>query len=218
MARSEAIPIPAVRRLSLYLRELEALSTTDHRTVSSRQLSAALGITDAQVRKDLAHFGQFGQPGIGYRVDELTARMRVILGADRTWNIVLMGAGNLGRALIAHERFSKRHFHVVAVFDKDKDQIGRKIPGTSLKVQPPERLADAVTTHRARLGIIAVPPTAAQLVADQMIAAGVRGILNFAPTNVQVREGIALTSVDVSIQLEQLAFLVNEDGPRPADG
>lgn len=212
MARPEGIPIPAVRRLSLYLRELESFQAADRATVSSHQLSQALGVTDAQVRKDLGYFGQFGQPGIGYRVVELIARMRAILGADRTWNIVLLGAGNLGRALIAHERFSRRHFHVVAVFDKDPAQIGRTIPGTSLQVQAPDELAQAVRAHDARLGIIAVPPSAAQVVADQMIAAGVRGILNFAPTAVQLPPGVALASVDVSIQLEQLAFMVQADG------
>src|SRR5881394_2817063 len=124
--RPELIPNPAVRRLSLYLRQLEALKRKDRRTISSKQLGESLGLTDAQVRKDLAYFGQFGHPGIGCRVEDLINKVRHILGTDKTWNVLLVGAGNLGRALMAYKGFEKKGFRLAAVFDADPIKIGKK--------------------------------------------------------------------------------------------
>src|SRR2546422_961956 len=118
-------PNPAVRRLSLYLRQLEAFQRKDRRTISSKQLGESLGLTDAQVRKDLAYFGQFGHPGIGYRVEDLIAQVRKILGTDKTWNVLLVGLGNLGRALTAYKEFEKKGFRLSAVFDADPSKIGK---------------------------------------------------------------------------------------------
>ena len=127
MAKTDNIPAPAVRRLSLYLRQLEVFHETERGTVSSRELGESLGLSDAQVRKDLAYFGQFGHPGIGYRVSELIQRVRQILGTDRKSNVLLVGAGNLGRALIAYRGFSKRGFDITAVFDNDSKIIGQNL-------------------------------------------------------------------------------------------
>src|SRR5881392_764284 len=124
--RPELIPNPAVRRLSLYLRQLEVFQRKDRSTISSKQLGQSLGLTDAQVRKDLAYFGQFGHPGIGYRVDDLIARVRKILGTDKTWPVLLVGAGNLGRALLAYRGFDAKGFKLTAVFDNDPSKIGKK--------------------------------------------------------------------------------------------
>src|SRR6059058_5665267 len=124
--RSEPIPNPAVRRLSLYLRQLEAFKRKDRRTISSKQLGESLGLTDAQVRKDLAYFGQFGHPGIGYRVDDLIGQVKRILGTDKTWNVLLVGAGNLGRALLAYKGFDVKGFRLAAVFDADPTKVGKK--------------------------------------------------------------------------------------------
>src|SRR5882672_12800552 len=125
--RPDLIPNPAVRRLSLYLRQLEAFQRKDRRTISSKQLGAALGLTDAQVRKDLAYFGQFGHPGIGYRISELITQLRRILGTDRKWNACVVGAGNIGRALMAYPRFIRKGFDIVAVFDSDDSVVGSVI-------------------------------------------------------------------------------------------
>src|SRR5437868_7510599 len=119
-------PNPAVRRLSLYLRQLESFKRKDRRTISSRQLGESLGLTDAQVRKDLAYFGQFGHPGIGYRVDDLIAQVKRILGTDKVWDVILVGAGNLGRALMAYRGFDTKGFKIVAVFDADPAKVGKK--------------------------------------------------------------------------------------------
>src|SRR5580693_2574062 len=133
-SRPDLAPNPAVRRLSLYLRQLETFKRKDRRTISSKQLGESLGLTDAQVRKDLAYFGQFGHPGIGYRVDDLITQVKRILGTDKTWNVLLVGAGNLGRALMSYKGFSSKGFCLVAVFDADANKVGRK--QGSFVVQP----------------------------------------------------------------------------------
>ena len=127
--RPDLIPNPAVRRLSLYLRQLESFARKDRRTISSKQLGESLGLTDAQVRKDFAYFGQFGHPGIGYRVDDLIAQVKRILGTDKTWNVLLVGAGNLGRALLAYRGFDQKGFRLIAVFDADPAKVGKKHGG-----------------------------------------------------------------------------------------
>lgn len=207
--KSGNVPSPAVRRLSLYLRQLEALRRADQRTVSSRQLGAALNLTDTQIRKDLAYFGQFGQPGVGYDVGALIGRIRRILGTDRTWNILLVGAGNLGTALSAHRGFMKKGFKLVAVFDSDPDKIGRPIgSGHDLVIRPLSELEKAVKRLDIRLAINAVPAHAAQAVADRLARAGIRGIFNFAPTHLDAGPDVAVASVDLAVQLEQLSFQV----------
>ena len=209
MGKTDHIPAPAVKRLSLYLRQLETFRDADRKTVSSRELGAVLGLSDAQVRKDFAYFGQFGHPGIGYRVPELIQRVRRILGTDKTSHVVLVGAGNLGRALLAYRGFAQRGFDVVAVFDADRKKIGRTPPGPSqITVQSLEELPSVVRRERVRSGILAVPAAAAQSVADLMVSAGIRGILNFAPTVLRVESGVSVSSVDLAVHLEQLSFQV----------
>src|SRR5690349_5375109 len=170
--RSDLVPNPAVRRLSLYLRQLEAFKKKDRRTISSKQLGESLGLTDAQVRKDFAYFGQFGHPGIGYRVDDLIGQVKRILGTDKTWNVLLVGAGNLGRALLAYRGFDQKGFRLVAVFDADDTKVGKKHGG--FQIQALSDLAATVEKQNIKLGMIAVPADNAQDVADQLVAAGVR--------------------------------------------
>src|SRR5256714_8593368 len=156
--RPELIPNPAVRRLSLYLRHLEALARKDRRTISSKQLGESLGLTDAQVRKDLAYFGQFGHPGIGYRVEDLIAQVKKILGTDKTWNVLLVGAGNLGRALLAYKGFDQKGFRLVAVFDADPAKVGKK--QGSFVIQSLADLAATVQKQSIKLAMLAVPADA----------------------------------------------------------
>ena len=185
--RLDSAPHPAVRRLSLYLRQLEAFLLLDRRTVSSKQLGESLGLTDAQVRKDLAYFGQFGHPGIGYRVPELITQLRHILGTDKVWNVLLVGAGNLGRAVVSYRGFDSKGFRLVAVFDNDPAKIGKH--HGSMIIQPMTELPATVKAHSIRLAILAVPAGAAQSAADQLVAAGVRGLLNFAAGFVASADG-----------------------------
>src|SRR5437667_9740675 len=148
-SRPELIPNPAVRRLSLYLRQLEAFKRKDRRTISSKQLGESLGLTDAQVRKDFAYFGQFGHPGIGYRVDDLIGQVKRILGTDKIWNVLLVGAGNLGRALLAYRGFEQKGFRMVAVFDADPSKLGKKVG--AFAIQPMSELPATVSKQSIRL-------------------------------------------------------------------
>ena len=211
--RPELIPNPAVKRLSLYLRQLESFRRKDRRTISSKQLGESLNLTDAQVRKDLAYFGQFGHPGIGYRVDDLIGQVKRILGTDRVWNVLLVGAGNLGRALMAYKGFNAKGFRLTHVFDANPQLAGKRV--AQFTVQPMGELEATIQKNQIRLGMIAIPADHAQEVVNQLVAAGIRGILNFAPTSVTVPPDIALNAVDLSVQLEQLSFQVNFTGMSP---
>ncbi len=203
------IPSPAVKRLSLYLRYLEEYHARGERTISSRQLGEALNLTDAQVRKDLAYFGPSGHPGIGYRVADLIERIRLILGTDRTWKVIIVGAGNLGRALAAYKGFVKKGFDLAAVFDIDQSKIGQLLPGCEeLTILSVSELPALVDRDGVKMGILAAPVSCAQEVADQMIAAGIKGILNFAPVMLNVPEDVAVVGVDLAVHLEQLSFRV----------
>jgi len=209
MTRAENIPTAAVQRLSLYLRQLDYFQVHNRRTISSRQLGEPLGISDAQVRKDLAHFGQFGQAGVGYRVDELGPRLRQILGTDKTSPVVIIGFGNLGRALSAYRGFDKRGFEIAAVFDADPKKVGQPIAGSdSIRIRPMTDLPKVVVERDVRMGILAVPASSAQAAAEAMVSAGIRGILNFAPVTLHVDAGVAVASVDLAVQLEQLSFQI----------
>jgi redox-sensing transcriptional repressor len=195
-------------RLSLYLRRLEASLREGSAKFSSGQLGEAVGVTDAQVRKDLASLGMgsLGQPGIGYATHELIGAIRKALGIDREWCVALVGAGNLARALLHYRGFEQRGFRVVALFDADATKVGQVLDG--LEVHSPERMAEVIAATRAELGMVAVPSEAAQAVADALVAAGIRGVLNFAPVVLRLPPTVSLVSVDLTVQLEQLAFLV----------
>jgi len=206
-SRPDQIPNPAVRRLSLYLRQLEAFKRKDRKTVSSKQLGESLNLTDAQVRKDLAYFGQFGHPGIGYRVDELIVKCKQILGTDKTWNVILIGAGNLGRALLAYRGFDSKGFHIAAVFDSDPAKVGTKL--TEYKIRSLSELDSTIQQEHVRLAILAVPADVAQEIADRLVGAGIRGLLNFAPVSLSVPSDIAVNAVDLAVQLEQISFQVS---------
>jgi redox-sensing transcriptional repressor len=205
------LPKAVSQRLSLYLRHLEALEASHRPTVSSSQLARALGLTAAQVRKDLTYFGQFGFPGVGYKVPHLLQEIRRILGTDRTWPVALIGAGNLGTALLRYRGFSKQGFDIVAVFDQDPLLAGKTIG--KVKVYAVRDLVKVVRAKRIALAIIAVPAPSAQEVVNRLVEAGVRGILNFAPVRVEVPKSVRVLGVDLAIQLEQLAFQVRLDKP-----
>ncbi|MBX3424907.1 MAG: redox-sensing transcriptional repressor Rex [Pirellulales bacterium] len=201
-----AVPAAVVNRLSMYLRELHHLLAENRQTTSSSQLGRRLGFTDAQVRKDLAHFGHFGHPGIGYRCDELVAEIRKILGTDRTWNVGLVGVGNLGRALLGYRGFEPQGFVIVAAFDSDSSKAGSPVEG--VPVYPMESLVEEVRRLRIEIGIVAVPAPFAQPTTDKLVAAGVSGIVNFAPVTVNVPEGVSKVGVDLARELEQVTFAV----------
>ena len=200
------VPKAVVSRLSLYLRELQHLVRDGFETRSSTQLGQVLGFTDAQVRKDLAYFGQFGYPGIGYRCDELIREIKRILGTDRSWPVALIGMGNLGRALLGYKGFETQGFRIAAAFDVDLTKVDKKVEG--IPVFHLDQLREVVLKRGIRLAIIAVPAVAAQEVASALIDAGIDGILNFAPVTIPISAGISSIGVDLAIELEQLSFAV----------
>ena len=208
-----AVPKAVVARLSLYSRELQHLLHEGQETTNSSQLGKRLGVTDAQVRKDLAYFGQFGYPGIGYRCNELVEQIRRILGTSELWSVALIGLGNLGHALLRYRGFAKQGFRIDAAFDISPQLIGQQVG--SLEILPLEQLGEVVKRQGIRLAILTVPAAAAQEVADQVAEAGIVGILNFAPVTLSLPGHVAAAGVDLAIELEQLAFAVVNQGSKP---
>ncbi len=200
----------SVGRLSLYLHRLESLLREGTTKVSSSLLGESLGVTDAQVRKDLAYLGNLGHPGIGYAAPELATAIRRALGIDREWRVALVGVGNLARALLHYDGFLERGFRIVALFDADPAKLGQRVD--DLEIHAPEQMAAVIAAEQVELGVLCVPAEAAQAVADALLAAGVRGLLNFAPGVLRVPPGVSVVSVDLTVQLEQLAFLVQLNG------
>jgi redox-sensing transcriptional repressor len=200
------VPKAVVGRLSLYLRELEYLRSQGLETTSSTHLGSRLGITDAQVRKDLTHFGQFGYPGVGYRCRELVDRIKRILGTDRIWPIAVVGVGNLGRALLGYHGFESQGFRIEAAFDVEPAKVGKHVEG--IPIHHLSELEPVVRARGIRLAILAVPATAAQAVANLLAEVGIEGILNFAPLTITLPQNLSSVEVDLAIQMEQLTFAV----------
>ena len=201
-----SVPKVVVSRLSLYLRELQRLQAAGQQTISSSQLGTLLGFSDAQVRKDLGFFGQFGYPGVGYRCDELIRAMRDILGTNHPWPVVMVGVGNLGQALLGYRGFGRQNFSSQAAFDADPAKVGQTIQG--IRIQHIDELPDVVKEKGIRLGMIVVPAERAQEAADRLVAAGIEGIVNFAPVTLTLQPHVQSVSVDLAIELEQLSFAV----------
>ena len=209
-ASTEQVPKAVVSRLSLYLRELQRLIHDGVETISSTHLGQLLDLTDAQVRKDLAYFGQFGYPGRGYRCQELVSAIRGILGTDRDWPVAIVGIGNLGRALLRYKGFSRQGFRIVAAFDCDLTKVDQMVDGVA--VYHLDQLSEVARREGIRLGLIAVPTDSAQTVADRLVDAGVDGIMNFAPVTIALPVGVSKVAVDLAIELEQLTFAVANRG------
>lgn len=201
----ERLSRAAAHRLSLYLRSLAGWPA-DGGKVSSGRIAEACGVSDAQVRRDLAALGHLGQRGIGYDAKDLAAAIRGALGIDRTWRAVLVGVGNLARALLRYRGFREQGFQILGLFDSDSGKIGQVVEG--LTVEPADRLGERVQQLGAELAVLTVPAETAQPVADVLAAAGIRGVLNFAPLLLRLPQRVRLVNVDLAIQLEQLAFLV----------
>ena len=199
-----------VRRLSHYYRVLEEVEAEGKRLISSHRLAEREGITSAQVRKDLSYFGSFGRRGLGYNVQHLRDRIRGILGLDRRWRVALIGAGNIGAALLAYRGFARQGFDVVAVFDRDPLRIGQRLG--DLAIRDIAELPRVAGELRIEMGVIATPVRAAQEVADLLVAAGVGGILNFAPRKLFVPAHVALRNVDMSVEFESLSFSLSQIG------
>ncbi|HSJ61411.1 MAG TPA: redox-sensing transcriptional repressor Rex [Jiangellaceae bacterium] len=201
---ARGVPEATVARLPLYLRALTTLAERGVSTVSSDQLAEAAGVTSAKLRKDLSYLGSYGTRGVGYGVDFLRHQISREIGLTQDWAVALVGIGHLGHALANYAGFASRGFRIAALVDTDPAQIGKKVAG--LTVEPADRLERLIKRHRIAIGVIATPARAAQGVCDRLVAAGVTSILNFAPTVLQVPDGVDVRKVDMSIELQILAY------------
>ena len=202
--RLPKIPEMTIRRLSVYTRCLQQLEEDGVKTVSSQELAERFNLNSAQVRKDLAYFGEFGVRGIGYYVAGLKAELQKILGLDREWAVALIGLGNLGAALFHYKGFARQGFRIAVIFDEDPAKTGRDVGG--VPVLPSADLAREVKARGIQIAIVAVPPEAAQAVTDQLAEAGIKAILNFAPSRLRAPRDTRLKHVDLTIELETLSF------------
>ena len=209
MSVSRKISESAVRRLSLYLRILEDLERKGQNTVSSEEMSGRSATTAAQVRKDLSLFGSFGKRGLGYAVTELAERLKKILGLDRRWRVALVGAGRIGSALVEYGGFAERGYDVVAIFDSDASKVGGKWGG--LCVRDISEFEAVSNDESVEMVILAIPVEAVPSVMEHVEKAGVRGILNFAPTKLKVPLGVVVKDVNMVMELEALSFAFRQE-------
>ncbi len=203
-AHERGIPEATVARLPIYLRALTTLSDHGTATTSSEDLAVAAGVNSAKLRKDLSHLGSYGTRGVGYDVAYLRYQIAREIGLTQDWPVVIVGIGNLGQALANYSGFSSRGFRIVALVDADPARVGDRLG--ALKIQPLAELESLITEHRVSIGVITTPAQAAQAVADRLVARGVTSILNFAPTVIAVPDGVDVRKVDLSIELQILAF------------
>jgi redox-sensing transcriptional repressor len=198
------IPDIVVSRLPIYLRALSRMEQEGQRITSSHELGKRLGISSAQIRKDLSHFGEFGKQGTGYDIHNLVDQLRRILKVDQDWNVALVGAGDLGHALARYNGFRDRGFRIALIFDSDPNKVGKQLSGFS--VHDAAEMDVLIPEHNIVLAMLAVPAEHAQAVADQLVKAGVRGILNYAPINLAVPEGVQVQYIDPVAHLQRMTF------------
>lgn len=208
---SKKVPESTISRLFVYLREVTELEIVNIKTISSSELGDRTNLSDAQVRKDLGYFGQFGVSGSGYSVKELKQALEKILGKDKTWNVAIVGVGHLGSALLAYTGFGKHGLDVVAAFDTDIRKIGKTLE--SITIKSIDDIPKTVPGKDIALSIITTPAREAQEVADALVSAGVKCILNFAPVSLSVPDDVKVKDVDLSRALETLSyFAANKNG------
>lgn len=204
MAKHEKISEAVVRRLPIYLRYLSYLQQVEVTTVSSQQMGRNLDINPAQIRKDLAAFGDFGKKGIGYDVNYLVEKIRQILKLTDEIRVALVGAGNLGHAISNYNAYLKDNMRIAAIFDSNPKKVGNELAG--LSIQPLDELAETIAAKQIKLAIITVPAPAAQSVCDLLTQAGIKGILNFAPTTIRAPKDVRIHYADVTSNLQSLAY------------
>jgi redox-sensing transcriptional repressor len=203
-----AIPDIVIGRLPVYLRTLKLLLEREQEVTSSQELGDLLGISSAQIRKDLSHFGEFGKQGTGYSIPFLCRQLEKILKVDCVWPVILVGAGNLGRALAAYSGYENRGFRIVALFDSDDAKVGEEVG--AIRVQPLRDVADVVRDSRCQIAVVAVPASAAQEVADTLIAAGIVSLLCYAPITLSVPAEVRVEYIDPVVHFQHMTFYLRK--------
>ncbi len=205
------IPMATISRLSIYSRTLQELMEEEVDVISSERLAKQCAVNPAQIRKDLAYFGEFGVRGVGYRVGDLLNQIKEILGLNRPWNLGMVGVGNLGSALIRHANFLRHGYVFTAAFDVDPQKVGRRLP-SGVVIKHLEEVDEVVKDRDVHVGVITTPSSAAQSVANQLVLAGINGILNFAPIQIQVPNCCHVENVDFTIKLDSIAYHLSSNG------
>ncbi|MBK6793512.1 MAG: redox-sensing transcriptional repressor Rex [Anaerolineales bacterium] len=198
------IPDIIIGRLPVYLRALQHMAEIGLKTTSSQELGENVGISAAQIRKDISQFGEFGKQGTGYSIEYLIDKLREILKVDRYWDVVVVGAGDMGHALVNYQGFSDRGFHIVAIFDNDKAKVGQNI--SKFNVEDTDTMIDRIKELGVKIAMLTVPAAAAQVVADQLVQAGVRAILNYAPISLNVPNNVKVQYIDPSTHLQRMTY------------
>jgi redox-sensing transcriptional repressor len=202
----EEIPDIVISRLPVYLRALTRLQLDGQEITSSKELGERLGISSAQIRKDLSHFGEFGKQGTGYEIKKLVDQLRRILKVEREWDVALVGAGAIGHALAHYNGFTDRGFRISMIFDNDPAKIGTRLNG--FEVCAVSRLSELIQANHIALAMVAVPADSAQAVTDELVKAGVRGILNYAPINLSTPENVHVQYIDPVVHLQRITYYV----------
>lgn len=209
--RQKKIPYIAINRLSIYYRCLERISEVknlgDFEVISSSEMAEITGINSAQIRKDLAYFGEFGKRGVGYSLKNLSKELKNILGLDKKWPIIIVGAGNLGQALINYKGLEKRGFVIEGIFDNSPIKIGKKL--RQIIIQDVNKIENFIKKKNIKIAVLTVPATSAQEVADRMVKGGIKAILNFAPIRIILSPEIKIHNVDLSIEFEGLTYYLS---------
>ena len=204
---AERIPDIIIGRLPIYLRALQRMSEKGMKTTSSQELGEHVGISAAQIRKDISQFGEFGKQGTGYSIPFLIDKLRDILKVNRMWDVVIVGAGDMGHALARYSGFANRGFHVCMIFDADRTKIGQKVG--DLTIEDVNRLVECVRDARIRVAMVTVPAASAQEVTDKLVQAGVKAILNYAPTSVNVPSNVHVQHIDPATHLQRMTYYLD---------
>jgi len=204
---ADKIPDIIIGRLPVYLRALQRLSDKGIQTTSSQELGEIVGISAAQIRKDISQFGEFGKQGTGYSIPFLIERLRGILKVDRGWDVVIVGMGDMGHALARYNGFAERGFRVKMVFDNDPNKIGQKVGG--FDINDIAGMAEKIKQNKIKIAMLTVPATAAQEMADQLVKAGIRAILNYAPISLNVPSGVRVQYIDPVTHLQRMTYYLD---------
>jgi redox-sensing transcriptional repressor len=201
---AEKIPDIIIGRLPIYLRALQRMAERGMRTTSSQELGDHVGISAAQIRKDISQFGEFGKQGTGYSIPYLLDKLREILKVDRIWDVALIGAGDMGHALARYQGFVNRGFNIIMIFDNDKSKVGQKIG--QFTVEDSATMVERIKSCDVKVAMITVPASAAQEVADKLVQAGVKGILNYAPVSINVPAGVKVQYIDPATHMQRMTY------------
>lgn len=201
---AEKIPDIIIGRLPVYLRALQRMADSGLKTTSSQELGEHVGISAAQIRKDISQFGEFGKQGTGYSIQFLLDKLREILKVDRIWDVALIGAGDMGHALANYQGFKNRGFRIVAIFDSNKDKVGNKIG--DFTIDDADRMIDKIKAGGIKIAMLTVPASSAQDVADKVVQAGVKAILNYAPISLNVPNNVKVQHIDPSTHLQRMTY------------